>query len=163
MYSLTYKVTTSTCDSEGKLKLYSALQMMQDCSEMWIDSDHFVGDLADKQVLEQFAKEVIAQHGHVDYLINNALPLMKGINECSYEKFQYALSVGVMAPFYLTKLFAPHFAKGAAIVNISSSRDRMSQPQTESYTAAKGGGFDSCFGGQSCRKGACKQHLARVD
>ena len=30
-------------------------------------------------------------------------------------------------------------AEGAAIVNISSSRDRMSQPQTESYTAAKGG------------------------
>ena len=39
MYTLTYKVTTSTCDSEGKLKLYSALQMMQDCSEMWIDSE----------------------------------------------------------------------------------------------------------------------------
>ena len=39
MYSLDYQVTTSTCDSEGKLKLYSALQMMQDCSEMWIDSE----------------------------------------------------------------------------------------------------------------------------
>ncbi len=101
--------------------------------------EHFVGDLTDKQVLEQFAKEVITQHGHVDYLINNALPLMKGIDECSYEEFQYALSVGVTAPFYLTKLFAPYFAEGAAIVNISSSRDRMSQPQTESYTAAKGG------------------------
>ena len=101
--------------------------------------DHFVGDLADKQVLEQFAKDVIEKHGHVDYLINNALPLMKGIDECSYEEFQYALSVGVTAPFYLTKLFVPHFLKGAAIVNISSSRDRMSQPQTESYTAAKGG------------------------
>ena len=101
--------------------------------------DHFVGDLADKKVLEQFAKDVIEKYGHVDYLINNALPLMKGINECSYEEFQYALSVGVTSPFYLTKLFAPHFAKGAAIVNISSSRDRMSQPQTESYTAAKGG------------------------
>ena len=44
MYSLTYKVTTSTCDSEGKLKLYSALQMMQDCSEMWIDSEPEVKD-----------------------------------------------------------------------------------------------------------------------
>ena len=39
MYTLHYKVTTSTCDSEGRLKLYSALQMMQDCSEMWIDSE----------------------------------------------------------------------------------------------------------------------------
>ena len=101
--------------------------------------DHFVGDLADKEVLERFAKEVISKHGRVDYLVNNALPLMKGIAECSYEEFQYALSVGVTAPFYLAKLFAPHFAEGAAIVNISSSRDRMSQPQTESYTAAKGG------------------------
>ncbi|MBO7586625.1 MAG: SDR family oxidoreductase [Bacteroidales bacterium] len=101
--------------------------------------DHFVGDLADKDVLERFAKEVIAKHGRLDYLVNNALPLMKGIAECSYEEFQYALSVGVTVPFYLAKLFAPHFAEGAAIVNISSSRDRMSQPQTESYTAAKGG------------------------
>ena len=101
--------------------------------------NHFVGDLADKQVLEQFAKEVIDQYGHVDFLVNNALPLMKGIDECSYEEFQYAMSVGVTAPFYLAKLFAPHFVEGAAIVNISSSRDRMSQPQTESYTAAKGG------------------------
>ena len=101
--------------------------------------NHFVGDLADKQVLERFSKEVIEQHGHVDFLVNNALPLMKGIDECSYEEFQYAMSVGVTAPFYLAKLFAPHFAEGAAIVNISSSRDRMSQPQTESYTAAKGG------------------------
>lgn len=101
--------------------------------------DHFVGDLANKQVLEEFAKDVIEKYGHVDCLINNALPLMKGITECSYEEFQYALNVGVTAPFYLAKLFAPHFSKGAAIVNISSSRDRMSQPQTESYTAAKGG------------------------
>jgi NAD(P)-dependent dehydrogenase (short-subunit alcohol dehydrogenase family) len=101
--------------------------------------DHFVGDIADKETLERFAKEVTGQYGHVDFLVNNALPLMKGINECSYEEFQYAMSVGVTAPFYLSKLFMPHFAEGAAIVNISSSRDRMSQPQTESYTAAKGG------------------------
>ncbi len=101
--------------------------------------NHFVGDIADKQVLERFVKEVIEKYGHLDFLINNALPLMKGIDECSYEEFQYAMSVGVTAPFYLTKLFLPHFAEGAAIVNISSSRDRMSQPQTESYTAAKGG------------------------
>ena len=98
-----------------------------------------MGDLAQKEVLEAFADSVIDQYGHVDYLINNALPLMKGIDSCTYEEFQYALSVGVTAPFYLAKLFAPYFAEGASIVNISSSRDRMSQPQTESYTAAKGG------------------------
>lgn len=102
---------------------------------------HFVGDISDKGVLEEFAKDVIAQYGHIDYLVNNALPIMKGIDECTYEEFAYAMSVGITAPFYLAKLFAPYFHTGAAIVNISSSRDRMSQPQTESYTAAKGGIF----------------------
>ena len=103
------------------------------------DGNHFVGDISDKDTLERFAKEVIERYGHVDYLVNNALPQMLGIDTCTYEQFQYALSVGVTAPFYLSKLFMPYFAEGAAIVNISSSRDRMSQPQTESYTAAKGG------------------------
>lgn len=104
-----------------------------------LPNDYFVGDLADQTVLEEFARKVIADYGHVDYLVNNALPLMKGIDSCTYEEFNYALRVGVTAPFYLAKLFAPYFAPGGAIVNISSSRDRMSQPQTESYTAAKGG------------------------
>lgn len=103
------------------------------------DNDYFAGDLADKATLETFAKKVIYEYGHIDYLINNAAPKMCGIAECGYEDFEYALKVGVTAPFYLSKLFAPHFAEGASIVNISSSRDRMSQPQTESYTAAKGG------------------------
>lgn len=101
--------------------------------------NHFVGDISRKEVLEAFVAEVLNKHANVDVIINNALPLMKGVEECSYEEFQYALSVGVTAPFYLVKLLMPHLAEGASIVNISSSRDRMSQPQTESYTAAKGG------------------------
>ena len=104
-----------------------------------LPNDYFMGDLAEQSVLEAFAQKVLHDYGRVDYLINNALPVMKGIDQCTYEEFNYALRVGVTAPFYLTKLFAPHFAPGASIVNISSSRDRMSQPQTESYTAAKGG------------------------
>ena len=100
---------------------------------------HYVGDISNKAVLEAFARKVISETDGIDYLVNNALPLMRGIDDCSYEEFMYALAVGVTAPFYLSKLFAPHFREGACIINISSSRDRMSQPQTESYTAAKGG------------------------
>ena len=103
-----------------------------------LPNDYYVGDLADQAVLEDFARKVIADYGHVDYLVNNALPLMKGIGECTYEEFNYALRVGVTAPFYLTKLFAPHFAPGAAIVNISSSRDRMSQPRLRATQRPKG-------------------------
>lgn len=103
------------------------------------EGDWYTGDLSDPGVIEAFVKDVIWKHGHIDYLINNALPLMKGIDTCSYDEFMNALAVGTAAPFYLAKLFAPYFSRGGAIVNISSSRDRMSQPQTESYTAAKGG------------------------
>ena len=103
------------------------------------EGEHFVGDISRKEVLEAFASEVLSKHEKVDVIVNNALPLMKGIDECSYEEFQYALSVGVTAPFYLVKLLMSHLAEGASIINISSSRDRMSQPETESYTAAKGG------------------------
>ena len=99
----------------------------------------FCGDVGKKEDLEAFAQDVVSRQGQVHFLINNALPLMKGLDECTYEEFNYALRVGVSAPFYLTKLLAPHFGEGAAVVNISYSRDRMSQPQTESYTAAKGG------------------------
>ena len=104
-----------------------------------LDNDYFVGDLADKTTLERFVEKVIADYGHVDYLINNAAPLFRGITEATYEDFEYAQRVGVIAPFYLSKLFAPHFADGGSIINISSSRDRMSQPESETYTAAKGG------------------------
>ena len=103
------------------------------------EGNHYVGDISRKEVLDDFAKEVIAKYGRVDILVNNALPIMRGIEDCSYEEFQYAMAVGVTAPFYLSKLFAPHMPEGSSILNISSSRDRMSQPQTESYTAAKGG------------------------
>jgi NAD(P)-dependent dehydrogenase (short-subunit alcohol dehydrogenase family) len=101
--------------------------------------DWFVGDIASKETLEAFAKHVLDEAGHVDVLVNNAPPMMRGIDQCTYEEFSKALAVGVTAPFYLTKLFCAHFAPGASVINISSSRDRMSQKQTESYTAAKGG------------------------
>ncbi len=101
--------------------------------------DWFTGDVSDKETLERFAESVVEKSGHVDFLVNNALPLMKGIDGCSWEEFSYALAVGITAPFYLTKLLMPYFAPGASVINIASSRDRMSQPQTESYTAAKGG------------------------
>ena len=104
-----------------------------------LENDYFVGDIADKETLERFVKRVISDFGSIDFLINNAAPKSVGISSGSYEDFEYAQRVGVTAPFYLSKLFMPYFNTGACIINISSSRDRMSQPETESYTAAKGG------------------------
>ena len=109
------------------------------CTIDILDNPYFVGDISDENVLHTFAQKVISEYGKIDILVNNALPITKGIDDCSFEEFNYALKVGVTAPFYLSKLFLPYFTQGASIINISSSRDRMSQPFTESYTAAKGG------------------------
>lgn len=103
------------------------------------ENDYFIGDISDKETLEKFVDKVVKDYGHVDYLINNAMKTRGGIDKCSYEDFLTALEIGVAAPYYLTQLLLPYFNPGAAIVNISSSRDSMSQPYTESYSAAKGG------------------------
>ena len=103
------------------------------------ENPYFTGELGEEETLRRFAQKVLAQYGRVDFLINNAPPAFLGIDRCGWDEFNAALRVGISAPYYLTRLFLGHFAPGASIVNISSSRDRMSQPFTESYTAAKGG------------------------
>lgn len=142
MMSEENRVAVITGGAQGIGRVIADDFLRRGCTVYVIDirpGDWFVGDISDKKTLERFAEHIINTSGRVDYLINNALPLMKGIDECSYEEFQNALAVGVTAPFYLTKLLMPYFAPGASVINISSSRDRMSQPQTESYSAAKGG------------------------
>ena len=109
------------------------------CTIDVLENGYFTGDIADEQVLRQFAAKVLAEHGVVDYLINNACLSRGGLATCSYDDFNYVLRVGVAAPFLLTQLFMNHFNLGASVVNIASTRHLMSQANTESYTAAKGG------------------------
>lgn len=42
MYTINTQVTPSTCNEQGELKLFCALQMMQDCSELWMESEPFI-------------------------------------------------------------------------------------------------------------------------
>ena len=142
MSKFTGKTAVVTGGAHGIGKAIAEAFRAEGAAVYVIDSssgDWFTGDVGNKETLERIAEYVVKNTGQVDYLINNAPPLMKGIDSCSYEDFSRALAVGVTAPFYLAKLFLPYFSAGASVINISSSRDRMSQPQTESYTAAKGG------------------------
>ena len=98
------------------------------------------GDLVHQHVLDQFAAHVIDRFGQVDCLINNACVSQRGIlSGCSYDDFNRVLHLGVTAPYWLSRLFLDVFTPGASIINIASTRATMSQADTESYTAAKGG------------------------
>lgn len=111
----------------------------QVCTIDLLDNDYFVGDIADEKTLINFKEKVIGDYGSIDYIVNNAMITKGGILDCSYDDFNTVLRVGITAPFMLAKLFKDYFNEGGSIINISSSRDRMSQGNTESYTAAKGG------------------------
>lgn len=100
----------------------------------------FVGDIAEEEVLRDFADFVLSLEDRIDCLVNNACLTNGGIlSGCSYEDFLYVQRVGVVAPYFLSLQFKDYFSSAGAIVNISSTRAFQSQADTESYTAAKGG------------------------
>lgn len=97
-----------------------------------------VGDIAEEQVLVDFSEKIKLRFGKTDYLINNACKSKGGIRSgCSFDDFNYVFKVGVSAPYLLSSLL--DFNEGASILNIASTRAAMSQPDTEAYSAAKGG------------------------
>jgi NAD(P)-dependent dehydrogenase (short-subunit alcohol dehydrogenase family) len=99
----------------------------------------FEGDIGDKSTLERFV-DTLSQP--VNFLINNACVGRGGLlSDCTYEDFEYVQRVGVTAPYYLTSLLLQKklFNENAAIVNISSTRTFQSQPDSEAYSAVKGG------------------------
>ncbi len=102
--------------------------------------DYFYkGDLTQKEVLEDFTSKVKEKYTNVDFIINNAGLTKGGLLTCDYEDFLYVQKTSLAAPFMLTKLLMNNFNPNASIVNISSTRAFQSQPDWESYAAAKGG------------------------
>ena len=101
----------------------------------------FHGDIASKNVLDEFIQFSKKTLDTIDILINNACLSKKGLlSNCSYEDFDYVLSVGIKAPYELTRQLQFDLKKNkGCIINIASSRSFQSQPNTESYSVVKGG------------------------
>lgn len=97
------------------------------------------GNLANPNDIEHLIQAVRTTYGQIDVMVHNAMASYGGLETCSYEQFMTTLAIGVGAPFWMTKLAMPFFAPSASIINIASTRAFMSQANTESYSAAKGG------------------------
>lgn len=105
-----------------------------------VNCDYFYkGDITKKEVLINFSDDVIKKYKKIDFLINNAGLSKGGLLSCDLDDFLYVQRLSLFAPFALVKLFLNNFNKGAAIINIASTRAFQSQKDWESYAAAKGG------------------------
>jgi len=99
----------------------------------------YKGDITNKKVIIDFIKQVIKRYKKIDFIINNAGLSKGGLLSCSYENFLYVQKLSLAAPFMIVKQLINNLNKDAVIINISSSRAFQSQPDWESYGAAKGG------------------------
>lgn len=101
----------------------------------------FHGDVSLEDDLNQFISFCKEKLERIDVLVNNACVSHRGsLSRCTYQEFQKSLSIGVTAPYYLSLQCQDELKKNkGSIINIASSRAFQSEPDTESYTSAKGG------------------------
>lgn len=98
-------------------------------------------DLADPAQVEAACREILGQQAMIDLLVNNAgiSGEWKGPLETTLEEWDRVINVNLRAYWLMAKHLIPHMPEGSAIVNISSTRALMSEPNTEPYSASKGG------------------------
>ena len=110
-----------------------------DCAE----GDHYVGDIADKATLEDFARTVTQKYGKVDVLVNNAGGglSIKPIEEQSEEMIDAILRLNLNSVMYAANVFVPDMKKrhSGTIINISSVCATHAWADWSVYAAAKAG------------------------
>lgn len=101
---------------------------------------HYRVDVADRSAMERFAEGVVADHGHVHILINNAGVALSGtLEENSIEDLEWIVGINFWGVLYGIKLFLPHIRKEEEghIVNLSSLFGLVGLPTVGAYCATK--------------------------
>ena len=102
---------------------------------------YVVCDVSDEGAVAALARSIAGAERRLDALICNAgLMIRKPIAELSLAEWSSVLATNLTSTFLLVRAVESLLreAKGA-VVTIASSRVRMSEPNTESYAASKGG------------------------
>ena len=105
-------------------------------------SAHIV-NVSDRQAVEALPAQVIAAHGAVDVIINNAgiiQPFVR-LNDLQYDAIERVLNVNLYGVIYMTKAFLPHLLTrpAAHVVNVSSMGGFFPVPGQTLYGASKAG------------------------
>ncbi|GIV69828.1 SDR family oxidoreductase [Caldilinea sp.] len=100
-------------------------------------------DVADEASVARMAAEAAAWRGAIDGLVNNAGiadPGATPVEQLSLDAWNRVLAVNLTGAFLCVKHAAPHLRRArGAVVNIASTRALQSEPNTEAYSASKGG------------------------
>ncbi len=116
----------------------------QEIVEAYLDVGeiHFTQvDVSSETSVESLISETAERLGGLDYLVNNAGTMIrKPVTDLSLDEWNEVLGVNLTGMFLCAKYAAPHLKRSrGAVVNVASSRAVMSEPDTESYAASKGG------------------------
>ena len=100
-------------------------------------------DVSDESSVQNAIKRVASEWDRIDFLLNNAgFGINKPIEKLSLDEWNQVIGTNLTGTFLCTKYAAPYLRKSrGAIVNLSSTRRKMSEPDTEAYSASKGGIF----------------------
>ncbi len=99
-------------------------------------------DVADREAVETWAADVVAEHGRVNLVFNNAgVALAANVASMSYENFQWLMDINFWGVVHGTMAFLPHLREtgDGHVVNISSVFGLMGIPTQSAYNAAKFG------------------------
>jgi len=97
-------------------------------------------DVADRVAVEDWARQVVVEHGSVHLIFNNAgVALGATVEAMSYEDFEWLMAINFWGVVHGTKAFLPHLkaAGEGHIVNISSVFGLLGIPSQSAYNAAK--------------------------
>ncbi len=98
-------------------------------------------DVADADSIQSLINRVIDRYQRLDFLINNAgVSRFKPMSELSVAEFDEVFSINLRSAFVAAKFAAPYLREQqGSIINIASTRALMSEPNSETYAASKGG------------------------
>ena len=99
-----------------------------------------IADVTDKKRMAALPDEIVAEHGRVDLLINNAgITLQKSFDTHSIEDWERIVNLNFWGVLYGCKFFKPFLEKSteAHVVNMSSMTGMLGLPAQSSYCATK--------------------------
>lgn len=100
-------------------------------------------DVSDEQEVKAAIRQSAERVGRIDGLVNNAaIAANKPLAELTLEEWNRVIGVNLTGCFLCAKYAAPFLQKSnGSIINLCSTRAFQSEPDTEAYSASKGGVF----------------------